>query len=684
MLHFRESRDGSIDLTGAHPSGLAQLLAGRATRLSSLLRDPEHLADARRRARSIRSKADQLQRQRGIAAAQLAIGFASWNRPKDSGREDFSAPVILRHVHLLPRGSSVDDYEISLSDEIRINPALVDYLRQEHDVIVDVDEWVAATGLAHGFDPAPVFNRLRTLTRPVLGMLVNERLVVSTFANITAPYASESLPAAHPLLRALAGDAEARIGFRLPGTWADEDTDPDADGKDQTRPQRRTWMRQPSRPQPRARRMTVCRRSASTCPTLRTRALVRFRTVLRTKSSSRSTSTATSRPWSTRHLDGASLVVDTPPGTGATQLAVALSTSLTHSGRSVLFVAQDEDELGDFSQRMSQAGLEGFAIDGRGDGEALRRSLIRLISSAERTPQPELTGLVDRLSEQRAALREHGESLHRIREPWGVSAYEVMERLAALTAVRPGPSTSVRFDRTVLELSTQDRADLRTQLLELSRMGAFTMEVSDTVWFGARVDSSDEVTRAQERAKKSVELVPEFSRVALPVLRESGLNPERTIGAWGRALLLLQELRKTLDVFSPDVFEHSLSDLIAATGTAEYRAQAGRDMGLFERNRLKKAAREFLRPGAQVTDMHEGLLAASQQRKELKELAGGDIHPKVPRGIPEAVAEYQHCPQSCLRSVPRSPRPPTGANSKTCSSRSSKRACRRSPKRTSR
>ncbi|MGO1397285.1 MAG: DUF4011 domain-containing protein [Brevibacterium yomogidense] len=638
MLHFRESRDGSIDLTGAHPSGLAQLLAGRATRLSSLLRDPEHLSDARRRARSIRSKADQLQRQRGIAAAQLAIGFASWNRPKDSGREDFAAPVILRHVNLLPRGSSVDDYEISLSDEVRINPALVDYLRQEHDVIVDVDEWVAATGLAHGFDPAPVFNRLRTLTRPVLGMLVNERLVVSTFANITAPYASESLPAAHPLLRALAGDAEARVGFRLPGTWADEDTDPDADSDstattdsaatavsstasgatDDGVPTERIDMSDPADQGPRP---------------LPDRAPHEEFLAIDVDGDQQAVVDSA--------LDGASLVVDTPPGTGATQLAVALSTSLTHSGRSVLFVAQDEDELGDFSQRMSQAGLEGFAIDGRGDGEALRRSLIRLISSAERTPQPELTGLVDRLSEQRAALREHGESLHRIREPWGVSAYEVMERLAALTAVRPGPSTSVRFDRTVLELSTQDRADLRTQLLELSRMGAFTMEVSDTVWFGARVDSSDEVTRAQERAKKSVELVPEFSRVALPVLRESGLNPERTIGAWGRALLLLQELRKTLDVFSPDVFEHSLSDLIAATGTAEYRAQAGRDMGLFERNRLKKAAREFLRPGAQVTDMHEGLLAASQQRKELKELAGGDIRPKVPRGIPEAVAEYR-------------------------------------------
>ena len=64
-------------------------------------------------------------------------------------------------------------------------------------------------------------------------------------------------------------------------------------------------------------------------------------------------------------------------------------------------------------------------------------------------------------------------------------------------------------------------------------------------------------------------------------------------------------------------------------------------MGLFERNRLKKAAREFLRPGAQITDMHAGLLAASQQRQELRELAGGDIRPRVPRGIPEAVAEYR-------------------------------------------
>ena len=615
MLRFREPRDGSIDLTGAHPSGLAQLLAGRATRLSSLLRDPDLLTEARRRARSIRSKADQLQRQRGIATAQLAIGFASWTRTQETGRTDFNAPVILRHVELVPRGSSVEDFEIRLSDEITINPALVDYLRREHDLIVDVDEWISATGFAHGFDPAPVFSRLRSVTRPVVGMLVNERLVVSTFANLTSPYAAESFPQEHPVLRALAGDAEARVGFRMAGSDAH---DVDAEAADDSVPTHPIDRGDPADLGPRP---------------LQDRAPHEEFLAIDVDGDQQAVVDAA--------IEGQSLVVDTPPGTGATQLAVALSTSLAHVGRSVLFVAQDEDELGDFAQRMERAGLGGFAVDGRSDGEALRSGLIGLITSAERSPQPELTGLVDQLNDQRSALREHSESLHRIREPWGVSAYEVMQRLAALTAVKDGPSTSVRFDRRVLELSADQRAELRDQLLQQSQRGAFTMEVSDTVWFGARVDSADEVTRAQERAVRAGELVPAFSDAALPVLRESGLNPERTVGAWGRALLLLQEIRTTLDTFSPQVFEHSLTDLLAATGTAEYRASVDREMGLFERNRLKKAAREFLRPGAQVTDMHAGLLAASQQRQELRELAGGDIRPRVPRGIPEAVAEYR-------------------------------------------
>src|SRR5699024_12228615 len=116
-------------LSGAHPSGLAQLLAGRATRLSSLIRDHDILADARRRAKSIRSKAEQLNNERGIRAAHLAIGFASWTE-KDA-KYKVNAPVVMRHITLVPRGTRVVVFEIVLGNATKIILALVQRLTAE-------------------------------------------------------------------------------------------------------------------------------------------------------------------------------------------------------------------------------------------------------------------------------------------------------------------------------------------------------------------------------------------------------------------------------------------------------------------------------------------------------------------------------------------------------------------------
>src|SRR5699024_3846400 len=117
LLNYRDSRDGSIDLSGAHPSGVAQLLAGRATRLSSLIRDHEALSDARRRAKAVRAKTEQLRAERGLDAAHLAIGLATWNGYKSSTPYDICAPVLLRPVVLRPRGHRLTDVEVTLGDE---------------------------------------------------------------------------------------------------------------------------------------------------------------------------------------------------------------------------------------------------------------------------------------------------------------------------------------------------------------------------------------------------------------------------------------------------------------------------------------------------------------------------------------------------------------------------------------
>src|SRR5690625_7892848 len=67
-----------IDLTGAHPSGIAQLYAGRRTRLSNVVREGASLSQARRQARVVLARADDLAGQFGVAPTYVAMGVARW------------------------------------------------------------------------------------------------------------------------------------------------------------------------------------------------------------------------------------------------------------------------------------------------------------------------------------------------------------------------------------------------------------------------------------------------------------------------------------------------------------------------------------------------------------------------------------------------------------------------------
>lgn len=777
MLHFRDSRDGSIDLSGAHPSGLAQLLAGRATRLSSLIRDHDILADARRRAKSIRSKAEQLDNERGIRTAHLAIGFASWTE-KDS-KFKFNAPVVMRHITLVPRGSRVEDYEIVLDNEITINPALVQHLREEYDLDVPVDEWVDATGGPHGFDPGPALDRLRDLGQSVPGLRINHRLIISTFANIASPFSTDYLPTQHPVLRALAGDEDVRASLggpsyvpqpgvlpdekiaaaekaeaeqkraeakRVAGVAAaesaDKDTEPAGDERsapeatsaDAAKSGAETKTAETAEGDPAEDAAESADESATSGektgekaasekpaaenasskaaagsadaadadadedygqPTVPitdepldaaepvTAAESAVETITdgeKTSTDAEAGSATTSEktapaaeadgddvvpaalqepitPLPDRKpqeeflvidvdgdqqavvdaaVSGHSVVVDTPPGTGATQVAVAVATTLAHTGKSVLFLAQTSDALDDFSARLGEVGLSDFAVDTRAGSEDIRKQLIGLIASAEKSERPDLSRLLTELNEQRATLADHVSSLHRRRKPWDVSVYETMQHLAELTSGDNSPQTPVRFDDDMLGASEDRRNILRGKLGELARLGAFTLDVEDTVWFGADLKSVEEAEAARTVAERIGRMIPDLVSATEPVLQKAKLNPRRNIDDWSRAIRVLLRVRKTLDNFAPDIYDHRLDDLIAATGTPEFRADVGVEMGMMQRRRLKKSAAEFLRPGAEVTDLHDALIDVRAQRVILADLAGHDGRPQIPRGVLES------------------------------------------------
>ncbi|KAB1942593.1 DUF4011 domain-containing protein [Brevibacterium linens] len=852
MLHFRDSRDGSIDLSGAHPSGLAQLLAGRATRLSSLIRDHDILTDARRRAKSIRSKAEQLDNERGIRTAHLAIGFASWTE-KDA-KYKFNAPVVMRHITLVPRGSRVEDYEIVLDNEITINPALVQHLHAEYDLEVPVDDWVDATGGPHGFDPGPALDRLRDLGQSVPGLRINHRLIISTFANIASPFSTDYLPTQHPVLRALAGDEDVRASLGgpsyvpQPGVLPDEkiaaaeeaekkraeakraadavdETEADgasdaAESQTKSAPEAKSTdtakaeaddsiaeassdtagmsagesatggesaagdekagaddekagektsadadagaaagtvpaggndddedYGQPTVPitdepldvaKPRTGTEAASAEPASaeaagdkaaggktagdtsadgeepsttdaeetsstdaeadsavesdkSAPAIDAAAAATPDAAATTPDAEGTADlgSETSEPGSAADgetppasatggdgedvvpaalqepitplpdrkpqeeflvidvdgdqqavvdaaVSGHSVVVDTPPGTGATQVAVAVATTLAHTGKSVLFLAQTSDALDDFSARLGEVGLSDFAVDTRAGTEDIRKQLIGLIGSAEKSERPDLSRLLTELNEQRATLADHVSSLHRRREPWDVSVYETMQHLAELTSGDNSPQTPVRFDDDILGASDDRRNILRGKLGELARLGAFTLDVEDTVWFGADLKSVEEAEAARTVAERIGRMIPDLVAATEPVLQKAKLNPRRNIDDWSRAIRVLLRVRKTLDNFAPDIYDHRLDDLIAATGTPEYRVEVGVEMGMMQRRRLKKSAAEFLRPGAEVTDLHEALIDVRAQRVILSDLAGHDGRPQIPRGVLEA------------------------------------------------
>ena len=829
MLHFRDSRDGSIDLSGAHPSGLAQLLAGRATRLSSLIRDHDILADARRRAKSIRSKAEQLDNERGIRTAHLAIGFASWTE-KDA-KFKFNAPVVMRHITLVPRGSRVEDYEIVLDNEITINPALVQHLGEEYDLEVPVDEWVDATGGPHGFDPGPALDRLRDLGQSVPGLRINHRLIISTFANIASPFSTDYLPTQHPVLRALAGDEDVRASLGgpsyvpQPGVLPDEkiaaaeeaeaeqkraeakrvagavaeaeadgesgeadnasksaETDADAaeagadsaaksddaaavddtksktateddlaeatsksadksatvgdektddkasddeapgadsaaDADDVTEVDDEEEFGQPTvpitdepldaakpstgtdsaggkkadvkpadakttggkkvvdKPADAEKSSTSTDADAAAAPDVATRPDATAKAGSDTDTDAdQETDVSPAAPADGEDVvpaalqepitplpdrkpqeeflvidvdgdqqavvdaavSGHSVVVDTPPGTGATQVAVAVATTLAHTGKSVLFLAQTSDALDDFSARLGEVGLSDFAVDTRAGSEDIRKQLIGLIASAEKAERPDLSRLLTELNEQRATLSDHVSSLHRRRKPWDVSVYETMQHLAELTSGDNSPQTPVRFDDDILGASEDRRNILRGKLGELAGLGAFTLDVEDTVWFGADLKSVEEAEAARTVAERIGRMIPDLVSATEPVLQKAKLNPRRNVDDWSRAIRVLLRVRKTLDNFAPDIYDHRLDDLIAATGTPEYRADVGVEMGMLQRRRLKKSAAEFLRPGAEVADLHEALIDVRAQRVILADLAGHDGRPQIPRGVLEA------------------------------------------------
>jgi hypothetical protein len=586
LLHFVDDPSTRIELSTTHPGGLARFITGQTTLLSQLIRDDVALRSARVAADNVSAKGLELSTTRGIDAVRLGIGLACWSGSGAQGAteggtaEEFCAPILLRPLAIRRHGR---DFELKLRGIPVLNPALATALERQFGLVLDPDTFVALSDADGSFKPNAVIDQLRALTGHLSGFTVQPRLVVSSFAEVAPGLVADAFDLQHPVLDALAGNATAR--------WTLEESSAPVEPIDSD-------LRDPS--------TDVLLLDAD----------------------------AEQELVIAQIAAGNSLVVKTMPGTGGTQTIVNALGSLVGQNKRVLVVSPRRATLRGIAQRLADIGLTGAAVA----PATLRRDVVRSIARNERAHQPKLGEVDEALVRLRSVLLDYRGSLGRPDPVLGVSVVDCVTELSRLALLPVPPATTARLGRAAVERMASDRATVAQTMVEAARLGEFRYGPGDSAWYGARFANGDEAHTAHGLAQKlHREELPRLLVRAQQLIGSTRMRPFETIGELGVYLKLLTDIRDTLDRFVPAVFDRSLSELIVATAS---RREAP-EMSAANRRRLKKLAKEYVRPGMHVGDLHEALGAVQRQRIMWQRFVVAGVVPEVPVGISDVAVAWQ-------------------------------------------
>jgi hypothetical protein len=496
------------------------------------------------------------------------------------GGVSYTAPVLLRPLAIRRHGA---DFELKLHGGFHINPELASVSREHFGITLD-GPGLAALAHENGvFKPQRVIDRLRAITAPVDTFTVQPRLLVSTFADVARAMVRDAANLDAPVLNALAGHAGDRAAL------LQQQGEVRSIGPDERSPASDTLLLDADAEQERVLAQITA---------------------------------------------GRSIAVQTLPGTGGTQTVINALGALVQDHKRVLVVSARRSTIEGVRHRLQQVGLAGLACSPVHVG----RDLVRAIGRNEKATAPQLADVDDALVRLRALLIAYRRSLTTPVAGLGVSPLDTLRALVQLQQSERAGTTTARFDLETLARLSGDRSGAAAKLELAASLGEFRFGPGDSPWYGANFATTDEAQAAHALAKRlQLGEVPRLLERGYELIAQTRMRPFASIDELGEYLRLLIDIRDSLDRFSPSVFERPLADLITALGSRRDSAT----MRGGERRRLRRLAREYVRPGVHVADMHEALVRIQRQRTHWQRFVDAGVAPEVPLGLADVHVAWQ-------------------------------------------
>ncbi|MBQ9681125.1 MAG: helicase [Aeriscardovia sp.] len=586
-----------LDLTRANPNGKARLLSSGTAKLANLFSDPSMLTAAERDLGHVYAQMQTAQATYGFASINLAAGIAQW----DGGARQM--PVLLYPVTVERSDNErLSHARLRVWERAAFNLELVSALR-ERGVVFDPAKFIASCEYEDGaVNQELALQKIETIAaRAIPDFLIERRFIIGCFVNSATMIARQATsvlrqlqagPSGIAVIDAIAGDEKAARSL-APRKSEMQNAELDDDPHDE---------------------FEVGDVSNETRHAARLAA------------------------------NGRSVLVDAAADVSSARDALAIASRCVAQGKTVLYAPCVGSQKDEFLAAARETGIGPLVLDATDSdyAHAIDATLVDSLQGGSSKAITDFNRIADELVGVRARLARYFGDLHLTIQPWGVSAYQTIEELASIASLPTHPSNRVRLTASTARTLKDHLDDWGKKLVEAGKLGEFVIQPDDTPWYSASIFTESEADDAYRRVSRLAdESLPVIRRQIAETSKACGFERPSTMEEWGRQVAALQNLRRTLDVFRPEIFQRDLPAMLDATLSKDARESSQVEMGYWDRRRYVKEIKSLLRPGTHVDDLHGALTVVARDVKQWKSMSSKDGWPTLPDGLDAIIETFE-------------------------------------------